>query len=39
MFIKIYNLMSQFLRKDEKPNSRVMPVDYDYDYARLYELV
>ncbi len=29
------------LRKEEKPNSKVMPVYdyYDYDYARLYELV
>ncbi len=40
MFFKIYNLVSIFLRKEEvkKPNSKVTPI-YDYDYARMYELV
>lgn len=41
MFYKIYNIVSQFLYTPEKPNSKVTPVYeyYDYDYARLYELV
>jgi len=44
MFLKIYTMVSQILvrrEEKEKPSSKVMPVYdyYDYDYARLYELV
>jgi hypothetical protein len=41
MFFKIYTMVSQLLHKEVKPNSKVTLVYeyYDYDYARLYELV
>lgn len=41
MFLKIYNIVSQIMYRQEKPNSKVIPIYdyYDYDYARLYELV
>jgi hypothetical protein len=41
MFLKIYSLVTQLMHKQEKPSSKVIPVYdyYDYDYARLYDLV